>query len=84
MLYIRKFYVVQNTYINLTIFIGGNTGTQLQWRVTNMVRNDLHARGGLGGGGAKRPHELGVGGGRPHQQIVYKNKLFVCLSAYDV
>ena len=30
------------------------TGTQLQWRVTNMVRNDLHARGDLGG--AKRPH----------------------------
>ena len=35
MLYICKFYV----------------GTHLQWRVTNMARNDLHARGGLGGGG---------------------------------
>ena len=27
MLYIRKFYVVQNTYINLTIFIGGTQGS---------------------------------------------------------
>ena len=26
MLYIRKFYVVQNTYINLSIFIGGTQG----------------------------------------------------------
>ena len=39
MLYVRKFYVVKNIYI----------GTQLQWRVTNMARNDLRARGGLGG-----------------------------------
>ena len=35
-------------------------GTQLQWRVTNMARNDLRARGAWGGG-AKRPHQLGVG-----------------------
>ena len=26
MLYVRKFYVVQNTYINLSIFIGGTQG----------------------------------------------------------
>ena len=26
-----------------------DTGTQLQWRVTNMGRNDLRAPGGLGG-----------------------------------
>ena len=26
-----------------------------------MARNDLRARGGLGGGFAKRPHQLGVG-----------------------
>ena len=26
MLYIRKFYIVQNTYINLSIFIGGTQG----------------------------------------------------------
>ena len=48
MLYICKFYVVKNIYI----FTGG---TQLQWRVTNMARNDLRARGG-----AKRPPALRV------------------------
>ena len=36
-----------------------DTGTQLQWRVTNMARNDLRARGGLGG--REAPHQLGVG-----------------------
>ena len=36
-----------------------DTGTQLQWRVTNMARNDLRARGGLGGREAS--HQLGVG-----------------------
>ena len=41
MLYIRKFYVVQNTYIYLSIYIGGTQGHNLNWRVTNMVRNDL-------------------------------------------
>ena len=43
-----------------------------------MARNDLRAGGGLGG--AKRPHQLGVG---LTQQLVYiyKNKLSVCLSS---
>ena len=48
MLYIRKFYVVKNIYISI-YFHRWDTGTQLQWRVTNMARNDLGARGGLGG-----------------------------------
>ena len=68
MLYIRKFYVVKkHIYIynekrNLFSFIyihWWDTGAQLQWRVTNMARNDLRARGGLEGG-AKRPHQLGL------------------------
>ena len=47
MLYIRKFYVVKNIYFSLSISIHRwDTGTQLQWRVTNMARNDLRARGG--------------------------------------
>ena len=54
MLYIRKFYVVKTIYIYIYIYIHRwDIGTQLQWRVTNMARNDLRARGGLGG--AKRP-----------------------------
>ena len=58
MLYIRKFHVVK-TYIfiihSINVWIidihlfSQVTGTQLQWRVTNMARNDLRARGGLGG-----------------------------------
>ena len=53
MLYIRKFYVVKNINIYISIYIHRwDTRTQLQWRVTTMARNDLHARGGLGG--AKR------------------------------
>ena len=36
-----------------------DTGTQLQWRVTNMARNDLRARGG-GLGGREAPLQLGV------------------------
>ena len=59
MLYIRKFYVVKNIFISIYIH-RWDTGIQLQWRVTNMVRNDLHARGAWGVG-AKRPHQLGVG-----------------------
>ena len=58
MLYIRKFYVVKNIYISIYIH-RWDTGTLLQWSVTNVARNDLRARGGLGG--AKRPHQLGVG-----------------------
>ena len=66
-LYIRKSYVVKNIYIynkkrNLSSFIyihRWDTGTQLQWRVTNMARNDLRERGGLGGKKC------------PHQQLVY-------------
>ena len=46
MLYIRKFYVVKKIYISIYIH-RWDTGTQLQWRVTNMARNDLRARGGL-------------------------------------
>ena len=69
MLYIRKFYVVKNIYIynekrNLFSFIHihrWDTGTQLQWRVTNMARKDLRAAGGRGLGGAKCHHQLGVG-----------------------
>ena len=51
MLYIRKFYVVKYIYIYIYICMSKSrdTGTQLQWRVTNMARNDLRARGGLGG-----------------------------------
>ena len=49
MLYIRKFYVVQKIYIFISISIHRwDTGTQLQWQVTNMACNDLRARG-LGG-----------------------------------
>ena len=58
MLYIRKFYVVTNIYISIYIH-RWDTGTQLQWYVTNMARNDLRAREGLEGG-AKRPHQIGV------------------------
>ena len=67
MLYIRKFYVVKNIYIYISIYIHRwDTDTQLQWRVTNMARNDLRARGGLegwGGGGAKRPPPTRCWGG---------------------
>ena len=58
MLYIRKFYTVKKIYISIYIH-RWDTGTQLQWRVTNMARNDFRPRGGLGG--AKRPQQLGVG-----------------------
>ena len=57
MLYIRKFYVVKNIYISICIH-RWDTGTQLQWRVTNMARNDLRARGAWG---AKPLHQLGLG-----------------------
>ena len=66
-LYIRKFYVVKNIYISVNIH-RWDTGTQLQWCVTNMARNDLRTRGLLGWRGA------------PPQQLAYKNKLFVCVS----
>ena len=47
--------------VNLTIYLYAKTmGQQRIWRVTIIARNDLRARGGLGGG-AKRPHQLGVG-----------------------
>ena len=72
MLYIRKFYVVKNIFISIYIH-RWDTGTQLQWRVTNMARNDLRARGGLGGG-AKRPHQLGVGVARATPTASYKCK----------
>ena len=68
MLYIRKFYVVKNIYIYISIYIHSwDTGTQLQWRVTNMARNDLRARGGV-----KRPHQLGVGVARNATPIASK------------
>ena len=62
MLYIHKFYVVKKIYIynkkrNHFSFIyihRWDTGTQLQWRVAYVARNELSARGGLGGG-TKRP-----------------------------
>ena len=42
------------TYIFIYISIHRwDTGTQLQWRLANMARNDLSARGAWGG--AKRP-----------------------------
>ena len=51
----RGFYVVKNIYIYISIYIHRwDTGTQLQWRVTNMARNDLSAQGGLGEGGGAR------------------------------
>ena len=54
MLYIRKFYVVKNIYIYIYLY------SQVEHRdTTTMARNDLRARGGLGG--AKHPHQLGVG-----------------------
>ena len=49
MLYIRKFYVVQKIYIFISISIHRwDTGTQLQWQVTNMACNDLRALGAWG------------------------------------
>ena len=77
MLYIRKFYVVKNIYIynekkNLFSFIyfhRWDTGTQLQWRVTNMARNDLRAGGLGGGGGRSAPTNYFV---PPQQLVVYK------------
>ena len=49
MLYIRKFYVVQKIYIFISISIHRfDTGTQLQWQVTNMACNDLRERGAWG------------------------------------
>ena len=38
-------YVYIYRYISISIH-RRDTGTQLQWRVTNMARNDLRARGG--------------------------------------
>ena len=66
MLYIRIFYVVKNIYID--------TGIQLQWRVTNMVRNDLRARGGGGlGGGRKAPPPTRCWGGTtPTASFLYE------------
>ena len=72
MLYIRKFYIVKNIYISIYIH-RWDKGTQLQWRVTNMARNDLRA-----GGGTKRPHLLGVGVARsatPTASVVYSQVL---------
>ena len=57
MLYIRKFYVVKYIYIlYISVYIHRwDIGPQLQWRVTNMARNDLRAWvGAWGGGGVKR------------------------------
>ena len=42
-----------------------DTGTQLQWRVSNMARNDLRARGGLGGGRSAPPTRC-WGGAKRH------------------
>ena len=62
MLYIRKFYVVKYIYIYiyiyiyLSIFTDGTEGHI--WHVTIYARG---GGGGLGGGVAKRPHQLGVG-----------------------
>ena len=44
MLYIRMFYIVKNLHISIYIH-RWDTGTQLQWRVTNMAHNDLRAGG---------------------------------------
>ena len=56
MLYIRKFYVVQKIYIFISISIHRwDTGTQLQWQVTNMACNDLRARGAWGRDAAPEP-----------------------------
>ena len=49
MLYIRKFHVLKNIYTSIYIH-RWDTGTQLQWRVTNMAHNDLRAWGAWGGG----------------------------------
>ena len=78
MLYIRKFYVVQKIYIFISISIHRwDTGTQLQWQVTNMACNDLRARGAWGRDAPPPPSP-------PPQQLyiyIYKNKLSVCLSS---
>ena len=75
MLYIRKFYVVQKIYIFISISIHRwDTGTQLQWQVTNMACNDLRARGASG---REAPQD-------PPQQLyiyIYKNKFSLCLSS---
>ena len=56
MLYIRKFYVVQKIYIFISISIHRwDTGTQLQWQVTNMACNDLRARGAWGRDAPRAP-----------------------------
>ena len=72
MLYFRKFYVVQKIYIFISISIHRwDTGTQLQWQVTNMACNDLSARGAWGRDAPQAP---------PPQQLyiyIYKNKLSV-------
>ena len=77
MLYIRKFYVVQKIYIFISISIHRwDTGTQLQWQVTNMACNDLRARGAWGCDASPSPP--------PPTAIyvyIYKNKLSVCLSS---
>ena len=54
MLYIRKFYVVKNIYISIYNH-RWDTGTQLQWCVNNMARNDLRARGGAWGARGATP-----------------------------
>ena len=63
MLYIHKFYVVKNIYISIYIH-RWDTGTQLQWRVTNMVRNDLRAQGASGGREAPPPTRCWGGASR--------------------
>ena len=57
MLYIRKFYVVKNIYKSIYIH-RWDTGTELQWRVTNMARKDLSALGGGAGGREAPPQQL--------------------------
>ena len=52
-----------------------DTGTQLQWCVTNMACNDLRARGAWGGGEVPPPPQLGVGVARsttPTASIILK------------
>ena len=58
MLYIRKFYVVKNIYIYISIYIHRwDTGNQLQWRVTT------YARGGGAWGGREAPPPTRCWGG---------------------
>ena len=63
-----------------------DTGTQLQWCVTNIARNDLRARGGLGGKRSAPPTRC-WGGAKRHPNSLYfisNIKIIMSITIYHV